>query len=90
MSKNLSDLSGRHGLDYNLFEQLGIVVNESGAVDPIAIEKLRDDFLVGKSNLYGALSFYDFLRPENKGKMIVTVACSTGVNTECFARVASW
>ena len=25
MSKNLSDLSGRHGLDFNLFEELGIV-----------------------------------------------------------------
>ena len=70
MSKNLSDLSGRHGLDYNLFEQLGIVVNESGVVDPVAIEKLRDDFLVGKSNIYGSISFYDFLRPENQGKKV--------------------
>ena len=70
MSKNLSDLSGRHGLDFNLFEELGIVAKDSKTPDPEAIEQLRDDFLVGKSNLYGSISFYDFLRPENQGKKV--------------------
>ncbi len=70
MSKNLSELSGRHGLDYNLFEELGIVARDSKTPDPEAIEQLRDDFLVGKSNLYGSISFYDFLQPENQGKKV--------------------
>jgi NADH-quinone oxidoreductase subunit F len=70
MSKNLSDLSGRHGLDFNLFEELGIVAKDSKTPDPEAIEQLRDDFLVGKANLYGSISFYDFLRPENQGKKV--------------------
>jgi NADH:ubiquinone oxidoreductase subunit F (NADH-binding)/NADH:ubiquinone oxidoreductase subunit E len=70
MSKNLSNLSGRHGLDYNLFEELGIVARDSATPDPEAIEELRDDFLIGKSNLYGSISFYDFLRPENQGKKV--------------------
>src|SRR6187401_644758 len=68
MSKNLSDLSGRHGLDFNLFEELGIVAKDSNTPDPEAIDQLREDFLVGKSNLFGSISFYDFLRPENQGK----------------------
>jgi len=68
MSKNLSDLSGRHGLEFNLFEELGIVAKDSATPDPEAIDQLRDDFLVGKSNLFGSISFYDFLRPENQGK----------------------
>jgi len=70
MSKNLSDLSGRHGLDYNLFEELGIVAKDSVTPDAEAIEQLRDDFLIGKSNLFGSISFYDFLRPENQGKKV--------------------
>ena len=70
MSKNLSDLSGRQGLDFNLFEELGIVAKDSKTPDPETIEQLRDDFLIGKSNLYGSISFYDFLRPENQGKKV--------------------
>lgn len=70
MSKNLSDLSGRQGLDFNLFEELGIVAKDSQTPDPEAIEQLREDFLVGKSNIYGSISFYDFLRPENQGKKV--------------------
>src|SRR4029079_12001777 len=70
MSKNLSDLSGRHGLDFNLFEELGIVARDSATPEAESIEQLRDDFLVGKSNLFGSISFYDFLRPENQGKKV--------------------
>ena len=70
MSKNLSELSGRKGLDLNLFEQLGIHASATGTPDLEAQEKLSSDFLVGKSNVYGSVSFYDFLRPENKGKKI--------------------
>ncbi len=68
MSKNLSELSGRKGLEKNLFEQLGIASKVSGTPDLTSLEKIREEFLVGKSTVYGTVSFYDFLRPENKGK----------------------
>ncbi len=68
MSKNLSELSGRKGLEKNLFEELGIAAKESGTPDLSALDQIRDEFLVGKSTVYGTVSFYDFLRPENKGK----------------------
>lgn len=68
MSKNLSELSGRKGLDKNLFEELGIAAKAEGTPDLATLDKIRDEFLVGKSTVYGTVSFYDFLRPENKGK----------------------
>ena len=68
MSKNLSELSGRKGLDQNLFEVLGHAAKADGTPDLDTLDKIRDEFLVGKSTVYGTVSFYDFLRPENKGK----------------------
>lgn len=68
MSENLSALSGRKGLDNNLFEQL---VNSSKVEGTPTDEKLRDlawEYLMGNANTYGAASFYDFLKQENKGK----------------------
>ena len=70
MSKNLSELSGRKGLRENLFEELGIAATETGSVSKEKIAKLADDFLLGKANVYGAATFYDFLRPENQGKKV--------------------
>lgn len=70
MSKNISDLSGRKGLDYNLFEELGIAAKQKGTPDKESMEKLCDEFLVGKSTIYGTVSFYDFLKPENQGKKV--------------------
>jgi len=70
MSKNLSELSGRKGLRENLFEELGIAATETGAVSKNNIEKLAEEFLMGKANVYGAATFYDFLRPENQGKKV--------------------
>jgi NADH-quinone oxidoreductase subunit F len=68
MSKNLSELSGRKGLDKNLFEEYGKAAEGSGTPSVEEMDRLRDEFLVGKSSVYGAVSFYDFLRPENQGK----------------------
>ncbi len=68
MSENLRKLSGRKGLDNNLFEQL---VNSSKAEGTPTDEKLKDlawEYLMGNANTYGAGSFYDFLKKENKGK----------------------
>jgi len=70
MSKNLSELSGRKGLRENLFEELGIAASETGAVSVEKSEQLAKEFLFGKANVYGAATFYDFLRPDNKGKKV--------------------
>jgi len=70
MSKNLSELSGRKGLRENLFEELGISATETGTVAKQKVEALAEEFLMGKSNVYGAVTFYDFLRPENQGKKV--------------------
>ena len=68
MSKNISELSGRKGLSNNLFEELGIAAANEGTPSNEDLERIREEFLVGKSTVYGTVSFYDFLRPENKGK----------------------
>ncbi len=70
MSKNLSYLSGRKGLTNNLFEELGNAASEKGTPTMDQLEKIRQEFLIGKSSVYGTVSFYDFLRPENKGKKV--------------------
>lgn len=70
MSKNLSYLAGRKGVDRNLLEELGLVAKSKGTPPKEAIEELRKEFLVGKANVYGAATFYDFLKPENQGKKV--------------------
>ena len=70
MSKNLSELSARKGLSKNLFEELGIAASETGTPSLDSLEKICEEFLVGKSSVYGAVSFYDFLKPENQGKKV--------------------
>ncbi len=85
MSKNLSELSGRKGLEHNLFEQLGLAGRMTGTPDTERLEALSDEFLVGRSNLYGSMSFYDFLRPENQGKKVYVCngsACMTADTQE--------
>jgi NADH-quinone oxidoreductase subunit F len=70
MSKNLGELAGRKGLSQNLFEELGIAARSTGTPSIEKMEKLADAFVVGKANVYGTSTFYDFLKPENKGKKI--------------------
>ena len=70
MSKNLSELAGRKGLNENLFEELGIGAQSTGTPSVEKMEELADEFVFGKANVYGAASFYDFLKPENKGKKV--------------------
>lgn len=80
MSNNLSHLLGRKGINKNLFEELGKAASETGTPKQEALNKLRDEFLVGKSTIYGTVSFYDFLKPENKGKKVYVCngsACMT-------------
>ncbi|MBL7797372.1 MAG: NAD(P)H-dependent oxidoreductase subunit E [Saprospiraceae bacterium] len=70
MSKNIGYLSGRKGLDDNLFEALGRSADEHGTVPAAEMERLAEKFLIGDANVYSSVTFYDFLRPENQGKKV--------------------
>tara|TARA_B110000285_G_scaffold105789_3_gene120425 strand:- start:4060 stop:5712 length:1653 start_codon:yes stop_codon:yes gene_type:complete len=70
MSDNLSELLGRKGVEGGFFDSLGKLAKPDGAPSDAAMEKLAEDFLIGKANAYGTASFYDFLKPENKGKKV--------------------
>lgn len=70
MSKNLSELSGRKGIVDNLFERIGNLATSAGTPDTPDLEQLAKEFLVGKANTYGTMSFYDFTKPENKDKKV--------------------
>lgn len=70
MSKNLSFLSKRQGLTNNLFENLGHAAEATGTPSLDDIKRLKEEFLMGDANIYGAVSFYDFLKEENRGKKI--------------------
>ena len=80
MSENLSELLGRKGLQENLFDKLGNLARPAGTPDEEALALLAEDFLVGKANTFGTASFYDFLKPENKGK---NVYVCNGTACEC-------
>lgn len=69
MSKNISDLSGRKGLSENLFEKISDA-SSGKKLDNHDVENLSENFLVGKANIIGTATFYDFLKPENQGKKI--------------------
>ena len=68
MSDNLSHLSGRKGLKENLFEQLVESGKTTGTPENSELKELAKSYLMGEANLYGTSTFYDFLKPENKGK----------------------
>lgn len=70
MSFNISELSGRKGLKENLFEKLGEAAKETGTVSVEDSNRLAKEFLIGTANTYGSATFYDFTRPENKGKKV--------------------
>ncbi len=70
MSNNLSELLGKKGLDNNLFDKMGKLSQSEGTPNKEELAKLADEFLIGKANTYGTASFYDFMKPENKGKKV--------------------
>ncbi len=70
MSKNLSELSGRKGIQDNLFDKMGKLALEEGTISKKELAKLADEFLMGTANTYGAMSFYDFMKPDNKNKKV--------------------
>lgn len=69
MSKNISRLSSRKGLDNNLFERLAkLQANQTGSDLSSDIHSLADEFLVGASTIFGSTSFYDLFRQENSSR----------------------
>lgn len=70
MSRNLSKLSGRKGVVDNLFAEMGKAALADGTPSLEELERLADEFLMGKANTYGTATFYDFMKPENKGKKV--------------------
>jgi len=60
MSKNISKLSGRKGLEDNLFERVK---------QPQAnIGEVAERYLIGKSTVYGSQTFYEFLDDGHRDK----------------------
>lgn len=70
MSKNLTALSSRKGLENNLFERIGELSESTGAPDREALRVLAEEFLMGPANVYGASTFYDFTSSSNAGKKV--------------------
>ena len=70
MSKNLSELAGKKGIQENLFEELGIASRETGTPSKEKLAALADQFTVGMSSAYGTATFYDFMKPENQNKKV--------------------
>jgi NADH-quinone oxidoreductase subunit F len=67
MSENLSALSGRKGLEDNLFEQLLEKSKVAGTPDNEALKALAKKYLMGEAITYGTASFYDFMKKEHEG-----------------------
>lgn len=70
MPENLSYLSGRQGLDNNLFERMVQAAEENGTPDQKELKNLAEEFLIGDAITLGAASFYDFLKEKNRGKKV--------------------
>lgn len=64
MSKNLTSLSKRKGLNDNLFEQI-IALDSTDIEQRKQVAKLH---LIGEANIVGTASFYDFIQGENADK----------------------
>ncbi len=63
MSKNLSTMAGRFGLEKNLFEDY-VVSADKGELDKEKLFQLSDQYLVGEAASYGTASAYDFLKED--------------------------
>ncbi|HMQ77217.1 MAG TPA: NADH-ubiquinone oxidoreductase-F iron-sulfur binding region domain-containing protein [Flavobacteriales bacterium] len=69
MSKNITSLSGRDGkeLDDALWDRLQAAADHPGTPSTDALTRIADEYLIGEAVTYGTSTFYDFLKPENKG-----------------------
>nr|VFK13823.1 MAG: iron-hydrogenase subunit beta [Candidatus Kentron sp. LFY] len=69
MSRNLSKLSGRQGMENNLFARLGDPAMKGGNASEYS-DRLAREFLIGKANIHGAMTFYDLPSPDGQGKKV--------------------
>jgi NADH-quinone oxidoreductase subunit F len=67
-NKNIRSLSYRKELDDNLFENVAELAKKSATKEEY--QELAERFMIDDSVVFGTASFYDFLRPENQGKII--------------------
>ena len=71
MSKNLSHLSFRQGVEKNLFERMVTAADDAGTAERgDFVHKLGEESLFGDAVTLGAVSFYDFMKKENEGKKV--------------------
>lgn len=71
MSKNLSALSFRKGLDQNVFDRMVETAAEHGTAEiGEVVHQMGEETLFGDALTLGAVSFYDFLKKENAGKKV--------------------
>ncbi len=68
MSINISKLSGRKGLDNNLFERITALSDGGVVASGEQLGLIAKDYLVGKATVAGSQSFYDFLSDEHQSK----------------------
>jgi len=80
MSKNLRGLSSRKGLTESLFRGITEAAScNTGSRDQL-VSGLSEKYLVGKSSVLSAGSFYDFLKSDHSGKKVFMcngTACMT-------------
>lgn len=71
MSKNLSALSFRKGIEKNVFERMVDAADKAGTAEKNdVVHQMGQDHLFGDAITLGAVSFYDFLKKENEGKKV--------------------
>ncbi|MBI1841436.1 MAG: formate dehydrogenase [Verrucomicrobia bacterium] len=71
MSRNLSALSYRKGLDQNVFDRMVKAAEAEGTSETGEFaHRLGEESLFGDALSLGAVSFYDFLKKENAGKKV--------------------
>lgn len=71
MSKNLSHLSFRQGVEKNLFERMVTAADDAGTAERgDFVHKLGEESLFGDAVTLGAVSFYDFTKKENEGRKV--------------------
>ena len=62
MSKNLSALSFRKGLEKNLFEKMVESSDKTGTAVSDDLKTIAEEYLIGDAITLGTVSFYDFLK----------------------------
>lgn len=71
MSKNLSHLSFRKGVEKNVFERMVQASDQAGTAEvPGFVRGLGEETLFGDAVTLGAVSFYDFTKKENAHKKV--------------------